>query len=318
MDFLAFFNTAVPLILAYSAPIIVSALGGLFSERAGIVNVALEGLMLFGAFAAGAITIVFEPSLGKYAPVVGIIAGILFSTLFSLIHAFVCVNLKGEHVISGTGINFLASGLTIFLCKVFFGAQRTPAYSFGISKSAIPLLENIPIIGEMFFSRIHYTTIIVFILCFVVWYTVYKTPFGLRLRSVGEHPSAADSMGVNVSKIKYIGVILSGAFAGFGGAIMVLTQDIQFTHATIHGTGFIALAALIFGKWHPIGVLLAGLFFGFSQTFAILAYQIPGLENVPSEIFYMLPYLLTVIVLIISGKTIGPKASGKPYIKDTK
>lgn len=318
MSFYDFLYTVIPILLGYSAPIIAAGLGGIFSERAGVVNVGLEGLMMFGAFAAGAATYWLEPSLQVWAPYMAILAGIVFAAIFSLLHAFICVNLKGDHVISGTGINLLASGLTVYLCEVLFKMQRTPAFSRGITKISIPVLSEIPIIGELFFSRIHTTTLIVVALVLIVWFVLYKTPFGLRLRSVGEHPSAADSMGINVNRMQYIGVLLSGAFAGLGGSVMVLTQDVQFTYVTIHGMGFIALAAVIFGKWNPVGVMLAGFFFGFSQAFAIIAYQIPFLAAFPKEVFFALPYILTVLVLVFAGKTIGPKASGKPYLKDTK
>ena len=167
-----------------------------------------------------------------------------------------------------------------------------------------------------FFGRVHITSYIVILIVILVWYVVYKTPFGLRLRAVGEHPGAADSMGINVYKMRYIGVILSGMFAGLGGGIMVLTQDIQYTYATIHGTGFIALAALIFGKWHPFGVLGAGLFFGLSQALGVVAYQISFLSKLPQEFFWAFPYVLTIIALVLfSGKSVGPRASGKPYEK---
>lgn len=316
MDFMKFISIIIPLTLTSAAPIIATSLGGLFSERSGVVNIGLEGLMMIGAFTSATVTVLIESTLGGVSPWIGILAGILAGGLLSIIHAYVSINLRADQVISGTAINLLAGGVTIYLAQIIFSQQRTKAFLFGIKKENIAGLSDIPGIGPMFFSRTHITSYIVIIIAFVVWYVVYQTPFGLRLRAVGEHPGAADSMGVNVYKMRYIGVILSGMFAGLGGSIMVLTQDIQYTYATIHGTGFIALAALIFGKWHPIGVLGAGIFFGLSQALGVVAYQIPFLSKFPQEFFWAFPYVLTIIALVLfSGKSVGPKALGHPYEK---
>ncbi len=316
MDFSQFINIIIPLTLTLAAPIISASLGGMFSERSGVVNIGLEGLMMIGAFTAATVTVLIETSLGPISPLIGIIAGIIAGGILSIVHAYVSINLRADQVISGTAINLLAGGITIYLAQIIFNQQRTEAFLYGIKKANIPGLSQIPILGKMFFSRVHITSYIVILISLVVWYVVYQTPFGLRLRAVGEHPGAADSMGVNVYKMRYIGVILSGMFAGLGGSIMVLTQDIQYTYATIHGTGFIALAALVFGKWHPIGVLGAGLFFGFSQALGVVGYQIPFLNGLPKEFFWAFPYVLTIIALVIfSGKSVGPKAAGQPYEK---
>ncbi len=316
MDFIQFIKIIMPLTLASAAPIISTSLGGLFSERSGVVNIGLEGLMMIGAFTSATVTVLVEPSLGVLSPWVGIIAGIIAGGLFSLIHAYVSINLRADQVISGTAINLLAGGLTIYLCQIIFNQQRTRTFLYGIKKQEIPFLSDIPLIGDAFFSKVHITSFIVILLAIIVWYVVFKTPFGLRLRAVGEHPGAADSMGINVYRMRYIGVILSGLFAGLGGSIMVLSQDIQYTHMSIHGTGFIALAALIFGKWHPIGVLGAGLFFGFSQALGVIAFQVPFLSKLPYEFFWAFPYVLTIIALVVfSGKSAGPRAIGKPYDK---
>jgi simple sugar transport system permease protein len=265
--------------LTSAAPIISTSIGGLFSERSGVFNIGLEGLMMVGAFTAATVTVLVEGSFGAMSPWIGMLAGIITGGLFSIIHAYVSINLRADQVISGTAINLLGAGLTIYLCEIIFDQQRTVAFMNGIKKQDILVLSDIPVLGKLFFQKVHSTSYIVILIALVVWYIVYKTPFGLRLRAVGEHPGAADSMGINVYKMRYIGVILSGMFAGLGGSIMVLTQDIQYTYATIHGTGFIALAALIFGKWHPLGVVGAGIFFGFSQALGIVAYQIPFLSK---------------------------------------
>ncbi|SHK27663.1 ABC transporter permease [Paramaledivibacter caminithermalis] len=316
MDFMQFISIIIPLMLTSAAPIISSSIGGLFSERSGVFNIGLEGLMMVGAFTAATVTVLVESSLGPISPWIGMLAGIITGGLFSVIHAYVSINLRADQVISGTAINLLGAGLTIYLCEIIFNQQRTVAFMNGIKKDDIPVLSDIPLLGNLLFKKVHITSYMIILIAILVWYIVYKTPFGLRLRAVGEHPGAADSMGINVYKMRYIGVILSGMFAGLGGGIMVLTQDIQYTYATIHGTGFIALAALIFGKWHPLGVVGAGIFFGFSQALGIIAYQIPFLAELPQEFFWAFPYVLTVIALVaFSGKSVGPRAAGKPYEK---
>ncbi len=304
------------LALIYSTPIIIAGLGGLFSERSGVVNIALEGLMLFGAFAGATVTTLLEPSFAggyNWAPWIGILIGTCIGALVSVIHAYLSVDLNADQVISGTGINLLAVGVTVFFAQIIFGQQRTDTHN-GFIKTTIPGLSDIPIIGDIFFTRIFTPVFLTFILVFVVWFVVYKTTFGLRLRSTGENPHASDSMGVSVRKMRYIGVILSGALAGLAGAIMVTTQGTQFTAGSVHGTGFIALAALIFGRWKPLGLMLAGLFFGFSQILRLYSSDIPLLETLPGEFFRAIPYVLTIIALVIfSSQTVGPKAAGEPY-----
>jgi simple sugar transport system permease protein len=217
-------------------------------------------------------------------------------------------------VVSGTALNILAGGVTVYLCQIFFEQQRTNAFSTGLSKISLPGLADLPILGVILFKDVYPTSYAAILLVLLTWFIVYKTPFGLRLRACGEHPQAAASMGINVLVMRYTGVVLSGALAGLAGATMVLTQDIQYTLGSVHGAGFIALACLIFGKWNPFGVLGAGLFFGFSQALSIYAKDIPILQAVPLDFFYMLPYILTVIALVVfSGKSVGPKAAGELY-----
>lgn len=304
--------TMIPIALVYATPLIIAALGGLYSERSGIVNIALEGIMMVGAFTAASITVWLEPS--PMAAYWGILGGIVAGVLFSLLHAFASIHLKADQVVSGTALIILAGGVTVYLCQIFFDQQRTNAFSTGLSKISVPGLSEIPFLGPVFFRDVYSTTYAAFILVVLTWLVVYKTPFGLRLRACGEHPQAAASMGINVLAMRYVGVLLSGALAGLAGAAMVLTQDIQYTIGSVHGAGFIALACLIFGKWNPFGVLGAGLFFGLSQALSIYAKDIPLLQNVPQDFFYMLPYILTVIALVVfSGKSVGPKAAGELY-----
>ncbi|MDQ7796516.1 MAG: ABC transporter permease, partial [Spirochaetia bacterium] len=252
-----------PIALMFSAPIILTALGGLFSERSGIVNIALEGIMMVGAFTGATVTVLLENSTPA-AAWYGLLAGLLAGVVFSILHAVASINLKADQVISGTALNILAGGLTVYLCQIIFHQQRTRAFSNGIQKFSVPGLSDIPVLGRMFFKEIYPTFYIAIAMVFITWFVVYKTPLGLRMRACGEHPQAAASMGINVAKMRYFGVLVSGALGGLGGAVMVLTADIQYTLVSIHGTGFISLASLVFGKWNPFGVLGAGLFFGFS------------------------------------------------------
>ena len=305
--------TMIPIALVYATPIVIAALGGLCSERAGIVNIALEGIMMVGAFTAASVTVVLEPT-SAWAAYWGIAAGVAAGMLFSLLHAFASVNLKADQVVSGTALNILAGGITVYLCQILFDQQRTNAFTTGLSKVSVPGLARLPFLGPVFFKDVYSTTYAALLLVVLTWFVVYKTPFGLRLRACGEHPQAAASMGVNVLGMRYTGVVLSGALAGLAGAAMVLTQDIQYTLGSVHGAGFIALACLIFGKWNPFGVLGAGLFFGLSQALSIYAKDIPFLQAVPQDFFFMLPYLLTIVALVVfSGKSVGPKAAGELY-----
>jgi len=302
-----------PIALMFGAPIVMAALGGLFSERSGITNIALEGIMMIGAFAGASVTVVLEP-ITAMAPWLGLLTGVAAGMLFSLLHAFTSIHLKADQIISGTALNILAGGLTIYLCQILFHQQRTRAFSYGLRKVTVPLLSKIPVIGPMLFYEMYPTFYVAIVLVVVTWFVVFKTPFGLRLRSCGEHPQAAASMGINVYSMRYAGVIASGALAGLAGATMVLTQDIQYTVTSIHGTGFIALASLVFGKWNPWGVLGAGMFFGFSQTLSYYAKDIKILASLPLEVFYALPYVLTIAALVVfAGKSVGPKANGEIY-----
>ena len=303
------------LTLVFSTPIIITSLGGMFSERAGIVNIGLEGLMMFGGFTAATALVYLQPHT-SLAPWLAILLGAFVGGLISLIHAYLSIHAKADQIISGVAINMLATGVTIYMAQVIFGQQRTQSFSQSFRRYTFTGLSEIPIIGEILFTRVYLTVHLAIILVVVSWFVLYKTPFGLRLRAAGEHPHALDSMGVSVFKMRYIGVVISGIFAGLGGGILVLTQDIQYTVMSIGGTGFIALAALIFGRWKPIGVLGAGLFFGFSRIFALYSSRFELLAQLPNEFFFALPYVLTIIALVaFSRQSVAPKAVGKPYDK---
>jgi general nucleoside transport system permease protein len=307
--------------LVVAAPLIFTALGGVFSERSGVVNIGLEGLMVIGAFAAIVFNLTFASTFGAATPWIALLAAMAVGGLLSLLHALASITFRADQVVSGVAINFLALGAGLFLVKLIYGKGQTDIirteYSF--KKVDIPFLSDIPVIGNLFFSRVTYTAYIAIILAFVVWYILYKTPFGLRLRSVGEHPMAADTMGINVTKMRYIGVFLSGLLGGLGGAVYAQSISLDFSHSTITGQGFMALAAMIFGKWNPLGAMGAALFFGFAQSLSIVGSSIPLFENVPSVYLQIAPYVLTILALAgFIGRADAPKALGNPYIKGSR
>lgn len=316
MSFLDIVAIIVSGTLYMSAPLIFTALGGVFSERAGVVNIALEGLMVFGAFIGIVTTLLMGDTWGTMTPWIAILIAGICSAIFALLHAVATITFRADQVVSGVAINFLALGLTVFAIKKIFGKGQTDFIEYRIEKIDIPGLSDIPVIGDIFFSNVPLTSYIAIILAFVVYYIIYKTPFGLRLRAVGEHPMAADTMGINVYKMRYIAVCLSGLFAGIGGAVFATSISNNFSATTITGQGFLALAAMIFGKWNPLGALGAALFFGFAQSLSITGGTIPGLDQIPSVFLTILPYVLTILALVgFVGKSEAPKALGIPYEK---
>ncbi|MDO5016249.1 MAG: ABC transporter permease [Eubacteriales bacterium] len=302
------------LALIYSTPIIIASLGALFSERSGVVNIAIEGIMTIGGFVAATVIVFTQDSLGNFSPWLSVLLAGVAGTVFSLIHAVISIDLQGDQTISGTALNMLAPALGIYLCQIIFNQQRTEIFRRGFVKVSVPGLSEIPVLGDLLFKQIYPTFYLAVFLVIFSYVLLWKTPFGLRLRAAGEHPSAVDSLGISVRKLRYTGVLISGFLGGLAGGIMVLTQSTQFTATSIHGMGFIAIAALIFGRWNPWGVLGAGFFFGFSQIFGIYSRDIPLLANIPKEVFQALPYALTVIALLFfSGKDAAPKSVGIPY-----
>ncbi|MBM7097548.1 MULTISPECIES: ABC transporter permease [Alteribacter] len=320
MDILQILYTIIPAALIAATPLIFTALGGLFSERSGVVNIGLEGLMVIGAFSGILATLWFESmGLGYASPWIALLVAMLCGALFSLFHAVASITLRADQIVSGVALNFLAVGLAVFTVREIFDRGQTDYISARIFRTNVPFLSDIPIIGPMFFSRVYATTYIAIILAVVVWYVVFKTPFGLRLRSVGEHPMAADTMGIKVNRMRYIAVMLSGAFAGVGGAVFAITTSANFAGNTIVGQGFMALAALIFGKWHPFGALGAAIFFGLAQALSLTGQQIPALSQVPQVYLLIAPYVLTILALAgFVGKAHPPNAIGKPYEKGSR
>ncbi|WP_412888638.1 ABC transporter permease [Bacillus sp. 1P06AnD] len=302
--------------IALAAPLIFTALGGVFSERSGVVNIGLEGLMVFGAFSSIVFNLTFADTFGEWTPWISILVAMVVGMLFSLLHGLASITFRANQVVSGVAINFLATGLCLFLVKLFYDKGQTDIISTSFNKVDIPVLSKIPFIGGIFFSDVYYISYIAIIIPFIAWYVLFKTPFGLRIRAVGEHPMAADTMGVNVTRIRYMSVVISGGLAGIGGAIHAITVTGDFSHSTINGQGFMALAAMIFGKWHPLGALGAALFFGLAQSLSIVGASLPFFKDIPSVYLLIAPYVLTIIALAgFIGRADAPKASGEPYIK---
>jgi ABC-type uncharacterized transport system permease subunit len=282
--------------LRLSTPLILAALGGLFSERSGVINIALEGMMLAGAFTAAAVTY----AVGS--PYVGLLAGLTAGALIAAIHATACIRFKADQVVTGTAINILMLGLPAFLSGAFF-----------LSSGSTPQLAKEQLIPRL-------PMLIAFVLVPLAWYVLYKTPFGLRLRAVGENPEAADAAGVPVARMRYAGVLLSGVLAGIGGAYLSIGQSSLFTRNMTSGRGFIALAALIFGKWRPVQTLLACLLFGCTEAISIQmqgVVKLPSGEDIPVQFIQIVPYVLTIVVLAgFIGSSRPPRALGVPYEKE--
>ncbi|PRO64711.1 ABC transporter permease [Alkalicoccus urumqiensis] len=312
--------TIVPAALIAAAPLMLTAMGGLFSERSGVVNIGLEGLMVMGAFGGIVGTLMFESfGFGAASPWFGILFAVVIGAIFSLIHAVVSISFRGDQIVSGVALNFLALGLTVFLTREIFDRGQTDTISERLFRTPIPILSDIPIIGPMLFDRVYATTYVAILIVVIVWFVVFKTPFGLRLRSVGEHPMAADTMGIKVLRTRYIGVMMSGALGGAGGAVYAITIAGNFAGGTIVGQGFMALAALIFGKWTPFGAMGAAIFFGLAMALSTSAQQLPGLSAIPQIWFLILPYVLTIFALAgFVGKAEPPKALNQPYTKGSR
>lgn len=296
-----FFST-----LRQAAPLLLTSLGGLFSERSGVVNIALEGMILFGAAAAAITVNRIEVATGGleafWIPWVGLLAGAAVGGLVGLVHAIASIKYRADQIVSGTAINIAALGAPSIVLQVLYNNTST-------SQEVQNRLPNVDL-GP---SSVSILVILAFLLVPVVWWVLFKTPWGLRLRAVGEHPEAAETMGVNVIRMRYTAVILSGVLAGIAGAYLSIGFLNQFIRAMSAGAGFIALAALIFGKWHPFGVLGATLLFGFAQALAI---QLQGGDILPATIVQALPFILTMLVLAgFIGRSRPPAAVGKPYDK---
>lgn len=307
--------------LPVAIPLLLVALGGMFSERSGVINIALEGIMLFGAF-FGAL-FVYSVQKSAMNPQVILMLGMLVAAfaglIYSMLLAFAAVTMKADQTITGTSLNMLIPAAILLFAKMFFSSDGiTTDMNFYLRK--IPVLGDIPILGPMFFQKTYLTVMIGFLLLGIIVVIFYKTRFGLRLRACGEHPQAADSVGINVYHMRYAGVGLSGILGGIGGffySVGVLDGNVS-GHSGVAGFGFLALAVMIFGQWKPIKILFAALFFAFLRTLAYSVALIPFLNDLGiNQTYYkMMPYIATMVVLAFtSKKSRAPKAEGIPYDK---
>ncbi len=303
----------------FSIPLLIVALGGMFSERSGVVNIALEGIMVMGAF-----TSIFFINImqgmgvmsGQPLLISAILVAALAGGLYSLLHAYAAINMSSDQVISGTALNMFAPAFAIYTARMIQGLQQVQ-FSNQFRIASVPVLGKIPVIGPMFFQNSYITTYIGFAILAFSTFVLYKTKFGLRLRACGEHPGAADSVGINVYRMRYAGVVISGILGGIGGLVFVIPTSINF-NADVAGYGFLALAVLIFGQWRPMRILVAALFFGTAKTIASTYAIVPFLANsgIPDNIYKMIPYIATLVLLAFtSHKSAAPKASGQPYDK---
>ncbi len=303
--------------IALATPLIAAALGGLFSERSGVVNIGLEGMMTAGAF--GAATVIGVMNIngmsGELSIILGILAGCALGGVFGLLHAWLSITYKVDQVISGTVINIATLAITVYLTKIIFGSANTKT----IMSRPIKLIDG----------NVTLLSIVIILLCVVSFFLLYKSKWGRHVLAVGENPSAADAMGINVTKVRYQAVVLSGVLGGLGGAAIVLNSTNNFSALTVAGSGFIALAVLIFGRHNPYGVLVAGLIFGFFKTLGasvstldpnLMPQAIRWLSEVPQAVYQMLPYVITIIVLILfsRNKSTTIEALGLPYDKEVR
>jgi ABC-type uncharacterized transport system permease subunit len=306
-----------------SVPLILTALAGLYAERSGVVDIGLEGKLLAAAFAGASAAAVSNSA------VIGLVAAVLCSISFSAIHGYASISQRGDQIVSGTAINFIAFGATVIIGQAWFNmAGRTPSLSPDAKFAGdwhLPFADavaSIPVFGDLY-SRVlsgHYwLTYLAYALIPITWWVLYRTRFGLRLRAVGENPGAVDTAGISVVRLRYQAVLLGGAFVGLAGAFLSMAVSAGFTKGMSAGKGFIALAALVFANWKPRNILFTCLLFGFLDAMSInmQGKTIPLIGAIPVQLWTALPYILTVVLLAgFIGKAIPPKSSGTPYVKE--
>ena len=306
----------------FSIPLLIVALGGVFTERGGVTNIALDGIMIIGAFTSILfINKVQDKMSGQSLLILAILIAMITGAIFSLLLAYSAINMKADQIIGGTALNMFAPAFAIYAARMIQtnGVQQI-TFNNTFRISSVSILSDIPIIGDLFFKNCYITTYIGVSILIISVIVLYKTRFGLRLRACGEHPQAADSVGINVYKMRYAGVIISGALAGLGGLVFVIPTSTNF-NATVSGYGFLALAVMIFGQWKPLRVMFAAFFFGFMKTVASAYSVIPFLSSlhIPSDVYKMIPFIATLIVLAFTSKSSqAPKAVGEPYDKGTR
>lgn len=306
-------NLAVVALMAsafrQATPLIFAALGGIFSERSGVVNIALEGIMLVGAFSAMTV------SYYTGSPWLGVLGAIIAGIIIAAIHAVISIEFRADQVVSGVAINMFALGFTNFMLRTMFhSASQSPSVN-KLDYLTLPLISRIPVIGSIIGKHIP-LVYLALLMVVAVHFFMFRTPWGLKIRAVGEHPEAADSLGINVKKVRFLCVLMSGVFAGIGGATLSIGLLDLFVDNMTAGRGFIALAAMIFGKWYPFGALGAALLFGFADALQMLG-QTLGITLVPKELLMMAPYIITILALVgVIGRATPPASIGKPYEKE--
>jgi simple sugar transport system permease protein len=306
----------------FTIPLLIVALGGMFTERGGVTNIALDGTMIMGAFAGIYFINQTQDTMSGTSQLllamgVAIVVGIAFSVFL----AFSAINMKADQIIGGTALNLFAPAFAIFAARTIQvnGVQQIQfSNTFRISK--VPILGDIPILGDMFFKSCYITTYIGILILILATFVIYRTKFGLRLRSCGEHPQAADSVGINVYKMRYSGVMISGALGGLGGLVFIIPTSTNF-NADVAGYGFLALAVMICGQWKPVRIFIVSIFFGCMKALAAAYSAVPFLANAPvtSDFYKMAPFIATLIVMAFSSKNSrAPKAVAQPYDKGSR
>jgi len=303
--------------LNFAIPLLIVALGSMYSSRGGVINIGLDGIMIMGAFTS-IIFLRYSEGLmnGQTQLLIAILIAILTGILVSMLHAFASINLRADQIISGTALNMLAPAFAVFAARLFLG-DSIISFKNTFIIPAVPVLSKIPVIGDIFFTKAYITTYLGFIILIVSHFVLYKTRFGLRLRACGEYPQAPDSVGIDVIKMRWIGVLISGAMAGLGGLVFVVPNSTNF-NGTVSGYGFLALAVMILGQWQPMKILYAALFFGLLKTLSATYSGIPFFNTlgIPGNYYKLMPYLITVVVLLLGPKALaGPKAEGQPFQK---
>ena len=307
LDQVVIWSALLAATLRYATPLTFAAIGGMFSERSGVVNIGLEGMMLMGAFFA----IVAADKLDSWP--LGVLAAVVAGGVTALVHAFMSIHLRADQIVSGTAINFLALGVTGYFFIDIYGHQGTPGRGIPrIPDVTLPGVQSIPFVGDVI-GQLNLMVWGSFVLLIVSYLVMFKSPVGLRIRSVGEHPRAADTVGISVYLVRYVCVVVSGMLAALGGAYLSIGFLGSFNENMTAGRGFIALAALIFGNWRPFGAFGAALLFGFSSA---LAQRLPAYSESGAVLFSALPYVLTLIAVAgVIGRSIPPAAVGRPYVK---
>lgn len=308
--------------MSFSLPLFIMAVGGIYSERSGVTNLALEGFQGFGAFigAVTAYSLAFRFGPDSSVPIYfAVLFAMVGGTVFSLLHALLCNYFKADMVISGVVMNILAMALTSFLTKTInknvFGAPSDKFVLDIMKKYTVPGISKIPILGA-FFTNMYMFEVMIVVIAFVVWYLLYKTRFGLHLRAAGDNPAAVDAAGINVVRIRYLAVMMSGALSGLAGICFAYSISAKFSNDIYMGYGYLSIAALIFGGWKIMPTLGACLIFGFARSAGYQIVQKIGLPSAYSDLVMILPYVLTLVLLIfLAGNSQAPRALGEAYDK---